>query len=88
MLNPTPSDIQLDLKREAETNVAMLRETPAANLDRTYMEMQLAAHAEALALLDDLEGDADADALRTLIGTLEVAVQAHYDHAVTIEAGL
>jgi putative membrane protein len=87
-LNPTPSDVQQDLKQEAETHVTMLRETSTANLDRTYIEMQVAAHAEALALLGNLEAAADAAALRTLIGTLETAVQAHYDQAVTIRGGL
>ena len=87
-LNPAPSDVQLNLKQEAETHVAMLRETTAANLDGTYMEMQVAAHTEALALLNDLEAAADAAALRTFIGTLETAVQAHYDQAVTIQGGL
>jgi putative membrane protein len=87
-LNPTPSDVQQDLKQEAETHVAMLRGTSTANLDRTYIEMQVAAHAEALALLDNLQDAADADALSTLIGTLETAVQAHYDQAVTIRGSL
>jgi putative membrane protein len=87
-LNPSPSDVQQDLKQEAETHVAMLRGTSTANLDRTYMDMQVAAHGEALALLNELEAAADAPALRTFIGTLETAVQAHYDQAVTIRAGL
>jgi predicted outer membrane protein len=87
-LNPTPSDVQLNLKQEAETHVAMLRGTAAANLDRAYIEMQVAAHADALALLNDLEATADAEALRTFIGTLETAVQAHYNQAVTIEGAL
>jgi putative membrane protein len=87
-LNPSPSEVQLNLKQEAEAHVTMLRETSAANIDRTYIEMQLAAHEEALALLNDLEAAADADALRTLIATLETAVQAHYDQAVTIQGAL
>jgi putative membrane protein len=87
-LNPTPSEVQMELKQEAEAQVTLLRATNTASLDATYMDLQVAAHAEALALLSDLELAADAPELQTLIGTLEATVQDHYDSAVAIEGEL
>jgi putative membrane protein len=84
--NPAPSQVQLDLKEEAEAHVAHLRATSAANLDQTYINMEVAGHAEALMLLSELEAAADAAELRTLIGNLETTVQDHYDSAIAIQA--
>jgi putative membrane protein len=84
--NPAPSQVQLDLKEEAEAHVAQLRATSAANLDQTYINMEVAGHADALMLLSELEAAADAAELRTLIGNLETTVQDHYDSAIAIQA--
>ena len=87
-LDPTPSNLELELKREAEARVALLRATTTPSLDQTYIDLEVEAHAEALALLSGLEEAADAAELRTLIGTLEATVQDRYDSAVAIQAEL
>lgn len=87
-LEPSPSEVERALKQEAEAHVALLRATTAGALDETYIDLEVAAHAEALALLSDLEEAADAAELRTLIGTIEAAVQDRYDSALAIQAEL
>jgi len=87
-LNPAPSEVQVDLMHEAESHVATLRATPTAALDQAYVDLQVSMHADALALLSNLEDAADAAELRSLIATLEAAVQDHYDSALDIQAEL
>ena len=87
-LEPQPSQLQMMLAHESEEHVAKLRSTKTPALDATYMAMQVAAHADALQLLDELDDVADAPQLTTLIADLTTSVQQHYDAAVEIEAGL
>jgi putative membrane protein len=84
-LTPVPSAPQRALVRESEAHVAELRATPAANIDETYVDLEVAAHADALALLGNLNASADAAELRTLIATLRATVQDHYDAAQTLQ---
>lgn len=87
-LAPTPSEPQADLQGEAEAHVAMLRATSASALDLTYVDMELAGHAEALTLLDDLSVAANAAELKTLIATLRATVLQHYQDAQELKAML
>jgi len=87
-LAPLPSDTQAELKSEGEAHVDMLRATPAAALDATYVNLEVAGHAEALELLDDLAPAADAPELETLITTLRGTVQQHYQAAQELQAEL
>lgn len=83
-LTPVTSAPQRDLMREGQAHVAELRATPVADIDEVYVDMEVAAHAEALALLGSLNASADAAELRTLIATLKATVQDHYDAAQTL----
>lgn len=83
-LTPAPSAPQRALMRESQAHVTELRATPVDDIDRTYVALEVTAHAEALALLGTLDASADAAALRTLIGTLTATVQDHYDAAQTL----
>jgi uncharacterized protein (DUF305 family) len=85
---PAPSETQAGLKDQAEAAVAQLRATPTANLDAAYLELQVGAHAEALALLTELSEVADAAELATLLTGLKATVQQHYDRALELEGGL
>jgi putative membrane protein len=85
---PTPSDTQAELKQAAEEQVARLRATPAASLDETYIEIQVAAHADALALISELATAADAADLATLLAAQQATVQQHYERAQEIQAEL
>lgn len=87
-LSPMPSPVQADLKEESEAHVATLRVAPATSVDETYIGLEVAAHADALSLLKQLDAAADAAELRTLIGTLSATVQDHYDSATSIQADL
>jgi putative membrane protein len=87
-LAPLPSDAQAELQSEGEAHVDMLRATPAAALDATYVNLEVAGHAEALNLLDDLASAADAPQLETLITTLRGTVQEHYQSAQELQAEL
>lgn len=87
-LDPSPSEVELQLKQEAEARVALLRAATTPSLDQTYIDLEVEAHAEALALLSGLEQAAGAAELRTLIGTLEAALQDRYDSAVALQAEL
>ena len=85
---PAPSELQAKLKGDSEARVALLRAASAANLDATYIEQQVAVHADALKLLNDLTAAADAEELEALLATLEAAVQQHYEHAQELAAEL
>ena len=85
---PAPSETQAKLKGESEAHVALLRATSASNLDATYIELQVAAHAQALALLDDLGAAADAAQLTALIAALKAPVKEHYEKAQELQAEL
>jgi putative membrane protein len=87
-LNPAPSKQQKKLEAEAEVHVAALRNTPADELDAAYVELQVAAHVEALELLARLREKAEAPALTTLIDTLETAVDDHHESAVALQSEL
>lgn len=87
-LKPTPSGIQKELERMAMTEREALLETGDAEIDRVYMDTQVAAHAEALALLQTLQPAADAAQLKTFITTLETAVEAHHTLAVSTRDAL
>jgi predicted outer membrane protein len=87
-LNPEPSPTQRALEGEGESQVALLRSASDAAIDATYIDLQVGAHDEALALLASLEEAADAAELTQLITTLQMAVHDHYDSAVAIDADL
>jgi putative membrane protein len=87
-LNPAPSSAENTLRQEAETHVAALRSAADASVDATYIHLEVSGHAEALAVLSDLQAQADAAELRSLIEALTATVQEHYDTAQAIEHDL
>jgi predicted outer membrane protein len=87
-LNPEPSPTQRALEGKGESQVALLRSASDTGIDAAYMDLQVAAHDEALALLASLEEAADAAELTELITTLQTAVHDHYDSAVAIKEEL
>jgi putative membrane protein len=87
-LAPAPSSTQLALKMEGETHVEELRATPSSSLDSVYVNHEVVAHQEALALLAELNTAADAAALKTLIGALTATVQEHLDAGTALAADL
>lgn len=84
-LDPKPSAVQQELRAEAEALIAQFHESESDELDALYVDSQVAAHADALALLGALEEAADAEALQQLIATLIPAVQSHHDAAVALK---
>jgi predicted outer membrane protein len=54
-------------------------------LDALYVDSQVVAHADALALLESLAETADAEALQQLIATLIPAVESHHEAAVALK---
>lgn len=87
-LDPKPSSVEQELRREAEMQVEMLHGSDSDALDEAYVESQVAAHAEALTLLATLQEAADAGELQELITALTAAVQTHYDEAVALQADI
>jgi putative membrane protein len=87
-LAPLPSDVQAMLKEKAEATVQAFHASEAEALDEPYVESQVADHAAALTLLEELAATAEAAELKELIATLEASVQVHYDHALELEAAL
>lgn len=87
-LAPLPSDVQAMLKEKAEATVQAFHASDAEALDEPYVESQVADHAAALTLLEELAATAEAAELKELIATLEASVQVHYDHVLELEAAL
>jgi putative membrane protein len=87
-LAPLPSDVQAMLKAKAEATVEAFHASNAEALDEPYVESQVADHAAALVLLEELAPTAEADELKELIATLEASVQTHYEHVLELEAAV
>lgn len=61
-----------------------LNAATAADFDKVYLDQQVAAHNEALTLLNGFSNNTDAPALATLAGELVAPVTAHRDRARTL----
>ncbi len=87
-LNPKPSEVQRQLERAAMEERRELMDASDATIDQLYIDAQVAAHAEALALLQTMEPAADAVELKDFITTLQTHVQAHHTLAVSTRDAL
>lgn len=84
-LTPRPSALSRDLTREATAIVNWLEITPPGLFDRSYMQSQVAAHAEVLARIDDVLLPSAADPeLDAFLTTVRTTVAEHLAHAEMI----
>ncbi|MEZ0262871.1 MAG: DUF4142 domain-containing protein [Alphaproteobacteria bacterium] len=63
-----------------------LREAKAENFDEAYMDVQEAAHKEAIDIFEDFAGKGDTDALKIFAAETLFKLKEHAKHADTLEA--
>ena len=81
----TPAD-KLDQRRQGF--VDNLKQATDANFDKTYIDQQVAAHQEALTLMQGYAGDGSDAGLKADAAKAVPKVQAHLDKAKSIQATL
>ena len=81
----TPAD-KLDERRQGFLD--NLKQATDANFDKTYIDQQVAAHGEALTLLQGYADDGADAGLKAGAGKAVPKVQAHLDKAKSIQAAL
>jgi putative membrane protein len=72
-LAPPPAALPADKQQK----IAMLRNTPAASFDQTYMREQVAGHTEALALHQSFAQNGEVDPLRQVAHQAVPVVEGH-----------
>jgi putative membrane protein len=84
-----PGAVSQAVDSDSQRLAAQLTQTPLDQLDLTYMNSQVAAHEEALVLMDCAIVPGASAALSTLVqNTLRPMMQAHLNEAASIAGGL
>ena len=78
----TPPPPMLDARKQAM--IAQLQSTPATGFDMTFLNMQVMAHQEALALHSAYAARGDVPALRAVAGRAVPIVRQHLDQATAM----
>jgi len=86
---PEASPVSEHLEQSSAALLATLSQTASADIDRVYMQSQVAAHQEALILLDTrLIPDATDSDLKALATSIRLSVNTHLQMAQSILAAL
>jgi putative membrane protein len=83
-----PSPLARDVAREGQAVQQNLLVANNGPVDELYIDSQVEAHAEALALFDQLIAAADSSDLRDLLGTLRDTVDSHHSRVIELQRSL
>jgi putative membrane protein len=79
---PEESELQADLRRNADRTAVMLEEVPANRFDVTYLDAQISMHQRAIALFDEqLIPNAASLELETFLRDTRASLMQHLAHA-------
>lgn len=78
----TPDDT---LTKDQNKELAELGKKKGAEFDKAYIDDQIDAHQDALALMRDYAEHGDTPSLKTMAGEIAPIVQKHLDHAKTLD---
>jgi putative membrane protein len=84
---PAGSEVADDLHSKSDSAVQRLLAAAPDGTDALYVQLQVTAHVDAAALLDQLITAADSDPLRTQLTDLRSSVQSHLDRARALDSG-
>ena len=65
-----------------------LNSASAADVDKTYVDQQVTAHKDALALMTAYATGGDTAQLKDAAGKIAPVVQMHLDHIIMIQGGM
>ncbi|AKT36060.1 DUF4142 domain-containing protein [Chondromyces crocatus] len=88
-LVPAESPVVEKLKTDVQSGMTALNETPAADFDKAYIELQVKLHQEALATIDNqLLPNVKNEDLKTLLTELRPKIENHLNEAKEIQTAL
>jgi putative membrane protein len=76
------------LPADKQTMLDALNSASAADFDKTYVEQQVMAHRDALALMQGYASGGDTPQLKDAAGMIAPVVQMHLDHITMIQGGM